>query len=205
MPAEREHQTHAQEEAGGGHHNQLQVSNQLGQVPTAAGTPALIIEQSYRSAKSVTQRSKSNFALSFLLLPKQQRKAMYALYAFFRVADDLADARSDDSIQQLHELSEAVAALNHVRERSKSAFHQNGRSVIPAEQPSEHDHPASFHARWPWWNALADTVHRYEIKTVWLQDLLTVLVVILVQSTLSRLRNLITTAIRWHRRLVYAA
>lgn len=45
------------------------------------------MEQSH----AVTQRSASNLALAFILLPRPQRDAMSALYAFCRAVDDVAD------------------------------------------------------------------------------------------------------------------
>ena len=50
------------------------------------------VEQSYGYCRQVVRRSGSNFSLSFWLLPRARRHAMYALYAFAREVDDLADS-----------------------------------------------------------------------------------------------------------------
>lgn len=42
----------------------------------------------------ITQRSASNLALAFVMLPKEKRAAMSALYAFCREVDDVADEES---------------------------------------------------------------------------------------------------------------
>jgi len=42
-------------------------------------------------SRSITQKSASNLALAFVLLPRQKRDAMSALYAFCREVDDVAD------------------------------------------------------------------------------------------------------------------
>lgn len=42
----------------------------------------------------ITQRSASNLALAFILLPREKRDAMAALYAFCREVDDVADEES---------------------------------------------------------------------------------------------------------------
>lgn len=42
-------------------------------------------------SNAVTQRSASNLALAFALLPREERNAMSALYAFCRAVDDVAD------------------------------------------------------------------------------------------------------------------
>ncbi|MDB6027244.1 MAG: Squalene synthase HpnD [Verrucomicrobiales bacterium] len=42
-------------------------------------------------SKNITRKSASNLALAFILLPKEKRDAMSALYAFCREVDDVAD------------------------------------------------------------------------------------------------------------------
>ena len=45
-------------------------------------------------SRTITQRSASNLALAFILLPLEKRDAMSALYAFCRAVDDVADEES---------------------------------------------------------------------------------------------------------------
>ena len=42
-------------------------------------------------SRAITQKSASNLALAFILLPQPKRDAMSALYAFCREVDDVAD------------------------------------------------------------------------------------------------------------------
>src|SRR5882672_6013893 len=42
-------------------------------------------------ASRLTRRSRSNFYYAFLTLPRPRREALYALYAFCRTVDDIAD------------------------------------------------------------------------------------------------------------------
>lgn len=42
-------------------------------------------------SQSITRKSASNLALAFVLLPREKREAMSALYAFCRQVDDIAD------------------------------------------------------------------------------------------------------------------
>lgn len=49
------------------------------------------LERSYRLSSQVARRAAKNFYYSFLLLPRAQRRAMCALYAFLRRTDDLGD------------------------------------------------------------------------------------------------------------------
>lgn len=46
---------------------------------------------SYAYCRSVTRRAGSSFYYPLWLLPKEKRRAMYALYAFCRIADDIGD------------------------------------------------------------------------------------------------------------------
>ncbi len=45
-------------------------------------------------SRSITNKSRSNLALAFVLLPKPKREGMTALYAFCREVDDVADEES---------------------------------------------------------------------------------------------------------------
>jgi len=49
------------------------------------------VDQSYRYCLKVARTRAKNFYYSFVLLSKQQRKAMCAIYAFMRYCDDLSD------------------------------------------------------------------------------------------------------------------
>ena len=46
---------------------------------------------SYRRAEEIARRRARNFYYSFLVLPKEKRHAMCAVYAFMRACDDIAD------------------------------------------------------------------------------------------------------------------
>ena len=52
------------------------------------------LDASYAFCRQISRQSKSSFAISYLLLPRQQRRAMEALYAFMRHTDDLGDSDS---------------------------------------------------------------------------------------------------------------
>ncbi|HEY2760910.1 MAG TPA: phytoene/squalene synthase family protein [Pirellulales bacterium] len=49
------------------------------------------LESCYAICQRLARRSASNFYVSFLLLPREKRRAMCALYAYLRRADDLGD------------------------------------------------------------------------------------------------------------------
>lgn len=60
-----------------------------------AGGVALL-DADYERCAHVTRRSSSNFYYAFMLLPPDRRRALYAVYAFCRFVDDIAD---DESIR----------------------------------------------------------------------------------------------------------
>jgi len=47
-----------------------------------------------QQSQTITQRSASNLALAFVILPREKREAMAGLYAFCREVDDVADEES---------------------------------------------------------------------------------------------------------------
>src|SRR5205823_6495247 len=58
-----------------------------------------------QESRTITQKSASNLALAFILLPKAKRDGMSALYAFCREVDDVADDESVPTSQRRTQLS----------------------------------------------------------------------------------------------------
>jgi phytoene synthase len=56
-----------------------------------AGRAPLSRGRSYAWCERLARRAAANFYFAFRLLPAEQRRALCALYAFLRIADDLAD------------------------------------------------------------------------------------------------------------------
>lgn len=57
------------------------------------------LEQSLALCQRITRRYAGNFYYGLRLLPPQERRAMYAVYAWMRQADDLADQEGDPLIK----------------------------------------------------------------------------------------------------------
>lgn len=57
-------------------------------------------------SEGITQRSQSNLALAFILLPPEKRLGMSALYAFCREVDDVADEESTPAETRRKQLGE---------------------------------------------------------------------------------------------------
>lgn len=53
-----------------------------------------------QSAEMITSKSKSNFALAFIFLPKKQREAITNFYAFSRLVDDSVDDYPPDEARE---------------------------------------------------------------------------------------------------------
>ena len=67
----------------------------------------------YRACARIVRREAKNFYAAFLTLPRRKRRAIYAVYAFCREADDIADGDAP--------LAQKAAALERLRERLKEA------------------------------------------------------------------------------------
>jgi len=68
-------------------------------------------------ARQITNKSNSSFLSAFRVLPKNKRKALYAVYAWCRYTDDIADAKKEreekrDDMLQWHEELEQTFAGN---------------------------------------------------------------------------------------------
>jgi 15-cis-phytoene synthase len=57
-----------------------------------------------QESRTITQKSASNLALAFVLLPRAKRDGMSALYAFCREVDDIADNESIPAEQRRNQL-----------------------------------------------------------------------------------------------------
>ena len=75
-------------------------------------TPAAL-EADYARCAQVTREASSNFYYAFMLLPADRRRALYAVYAFCRFVDDIAD---EDSIR------DPAALLARWREELERVF-----------------------------------------------------------------------------------
>jgi phytoene synthase len=52
----------------------------------------LTVDEAYDHCRAITHKHGANFSVGFRFLPKSKRRAVYAAYAYCRVADDIADA-----------------------------------------------------------------------------------------------------------------
>lgn len=102
------------------------------------------LESAYEHCARVVRKSGSSFAAAFWMLPPERRRALHAVYAFCRMADDIADdpdVRGDRSL-----------LISRWRDELRAAY--LGKS----------DHPVGV--------ALGDAVHRFRLPQETFLDLL---------------------------------
>src|SRR5438105_4091053 len=69
----------------------LVLYDRLSCLSSGKPTPCMTLDQSYAHCRTVARHRAKNFYYSFLLLPRDQRNAMCAVYTFMRYSDDLSD------------------------------------------------------------------------------------------------------------------
>lgn len=110
-------------------------------------TPSLSrmsLSAAYAHCAAVARRSDSNFLAAFWLFPRDQRHGLHAVYAFCRLADDIADGPEIDSDRR--------KLLEDWRELLEDAYLEKS------------EHPVGM--------ALGDTVHRFQLQKDWFEELL---------------------------------
>ena len=66
----------------------------------------MTVDDAYDHCRAITHKHGGNFSVGFRFLPAVKRRAVYAAYAFCRVADDIADEGSDAIDRRLASLDE---------------------------------------------------------------------------------------------------
>ena len=115
---------------------------------SAAAAPAVSLEQSRAYCEQVTKAYARNFYYGLRLLPPEKRAAMYALYAWMRLVDDIAD----------HEDGRPLSARIEELEAWRADTHAALDSSLPTS-PSPHL-PTSSSLLWP---AFCEMATRYRV------------------------------------------
>lgn len=128
------------------------------------------IDASYRYCRRMSRQAGSSFHAGFLLLPAEKRRAMWALYAFMRHTDDLADGPSyrrplnEDGPTDDRSPRDALAAWREALERELSGVGERGegREERSEGRREKRDSSSIIHhsSLLP---ALADAVRRFQI------------------------------------------
>ncbi len=104
------------------------------------------VEQSYAHCHAITRDRAKNFYYGMKLTPEPKRSSMYAIYAWMRQADDLADEAGEGDAR--------VAALNKLRADTDAAL--EGDTTVIGDG----------------WPAFVDTVDRYGVPRQYLYDMI---------------------------------
>jgi phytoene synthase len=118
---------------------------------SASPEEAGIIAASQAHCQAVARQRARNFFYGMRLTPEPKRSAVYAVYAWMRQADDLADAAGEDDAK--------IAALE--------AFRRDTHLVC---QPGGFE--AAIELGAPFWPALRDAVVRYDIPAEYLDAMI---------------------------------
>ncbi|HEX6084751.1 MAG TPA: phytoene/squalene synthase family protein [Thermoanaerobaculia bacterium] len=62
------------------------------------------VDAAYAECRAIAHKHGANFSVGFRFLPKRKRRAVYAAYAYCRVADDIADEEDESSSLPVVEL-----------------------------------------------------------------------------------------------------
>jgi 15-cis-phytoene synthase len=63
----------------------------------------MTVDEAYAYCRAITHKHGANFSVGFRFLPPVKKRAVYAAYAYCRVADDIADEGDGDKIAELDE------------------------------------------------------------------------------------------------------
>jgi len=112
--------------------------------PVRSPTRAPDLAEAYAHCAGVVRASGSSFASAFWMFPRPRRRALHAVYAFCRLADDIAD---DPAVR-----GDRGALLERWAAELREAYHGTPR------------HPVTL--------ALADAARRYDLPEALFQELL---------------------------------
>jgi phytoene synthase len=125
------------------------------------------VKRAYAECARITRREARNFYYAFLRLPRRQRKAVYALYAFCREADDVADLGCSPEGE-----SEPRACLQHRSakvEREEAEKKREGLSLLRSRLArAAAGEPQAGRDL-----ALADTIARFGVEVGDLDEVIT--------------------------------
>ena len=80
---------------------------------SSGNAPRVNLEASRRYCRDLTRAAAKNFYYGLRLLPEPKRSAMYALYAWMRLVDDIADQEDGRTIDRRIEELEAWRQTTH--------------------------------------------------------------------------------------------
>jgi phytoene synthase len=104
----------------------------------------LALDAAYRHCAEITRASGSSFLAAFWMFPRPERRALHAIYAFCRLADDIAD---DESVRG-----------------DRQKLIGEWRRVLDGAYAGTAEHPVGM--------ALGDSARRFQLRKEWFDGLL---------------------------------
>jgi len=106
------------------------------------------LAQSYRCCEQIARTKARNFYYGFMLLPRERRRALSVMYAFFRACDDYSDEAGTVEAKR--------RALNEWRGKLQAVY----------------DDPSSAPSQGPIFPAFSDATRRFEVPARYFHELL---------------------------------
>jgi len=125
----------------------------------ASPGPPVTTEESYRACCRLARRAAKNFYYAFWTLPRDKRRSMCALYAFFRRTDDLGDDEPEEAVQGLLAPGSGLEGSGLIEVRRAALL--RWRASLRRAMTGAFDDPLL--------PAVADTVRRYKIPVEYLE------------------------------------
>ena len=101
------------------------------------GARAMTTEQAYAEVERLTRRRARNFAYGIMVLPREKRRAIAAIYAFARQVDDVADGELPRDEKQV-QLERLRAALDSPGPDAMSVALADARARFPIPDSALH-------------------------------------------------------------------
>lgn len=117
-------------------------------LPVSCYPRPAMLELSEKTCRQITRQRARNFYLGLMLTPEPKRAALYAIYAWMRCADDLADDSPGPITGELR----------------LSDFHQRTRAIL--------DSPDTLGDEESLWPSFQATLRNYPIQRHWLEEAL---------------------------------
>ncbi len=121
-------------------------------VETPAQTTQPALEASRQFCQDLTRTHAGNFYYGLRLLPEEKRMAMYALYAYMRMVDDIADQALTVSVDA------RLAQLEQWRQKTHAVVANPDGALAPTDSPM--------------WRAFAKCVEEYHIPMPLFDDMI---------------------------------
>lgn len=111
----------------------------------------MTVDEAYRHCRAIAHKHGANFSVGFRFLPRAKRRAVYAAYAYCRVADDIAD--EDDESTRVQVVEKSARRLDDSAARSLAL--DAWQRELDAAYENRPTHPVTI--------ALADALLRFPI------------------------------------------